>query len=244
MIDEMDERDAAATLESLHRSLTMQRASLAAEGLVPPAAVVTVASSPDGEEPVLNVDESDIEAVLHQLREEPADDDERASKFAIFEGFLSTVEKVRDDTFKFWEDAKIEFEGGGLRAAEAQLRRLDTRDSMGLSDDVFSEGAGAWFVQPMARQASRNSVALTSTLSSLRAKLMLLGKEDTECPCCLEPLAQDGLEVTTLSCCHRCCTSCWESWCQARIGQTAFCPLCRHADFLEYVLGAAAGGGD
>eukprot|EP00966_Prymnesium_polylepis_P202723 4696585-Prymnesium_polylepis.1 len=109
---------------------------------------------------------------------------------------------------------------------------------MGLTDDAFGGHTSVWFVQPMARQASKNNAAITATLASLRTKLELLAREGVECPICLEAI-EGETPATTLPCCHKCCTACWDGWTQARGGQhSAFCPLCRHSDFLEFVLSA------
>ena len=234
-IESMDSEQAEQTLDSLEASLVMQRASLAAEGLAR-----QLSNGADGSEvPATAAVTDDIEGVLRELREEPADEEECAAKFGVFEGYLSTVEKVRGDTFKFWDDAKAEFGDGARATVEAGLKRLDCPESMGLSDDAFG-GGGVWFVQPMARQASKNNAALTSTLASLRTKLELLNRE-CDCPICLEPIDTQSATTpaTTLPCCHRVCQPCWEGWTQARGMHNVFCPLCRHAEFLEFVLAAA-----
>lgn len=226
-IESMDSERAEEALDSLEASLDAQRASLAAEGLVAgvPGSMTAATAVAD-----------DIEGVLRELREEPADEAECTAKFGIFEGYLSTVEKVRGDTYKFWEDAKAEFGQGARVTVEAGLKKLDSHESMGLSDDAFGDASGVWFVQPMARQASRNNAALTATLASLRTKLELLNR-DCDCPICLEPIdSQSPSPAMALPCCHRVCQPCWQGWMQARGVHNVFCPLCRHADFLEFVL--------
>jgi len=237
-IESMDNARAEEALDSLEASLTMQRASLAAEGLVTAAPQNGTGAGSGTGTGVPAMADGDIEGVLRELRKQPSDDAECTAKFGVFEGYLSTVEKVRTDTFKFWEDAKTEFAPGARAAVETELKRLDNRDNMGLSDEAFGEAATVWFVQPMARQASRNNLALTATLASLRTRLELLNR-DCDCPICLEPLSTISSEVMTLPCCHRVCQPCWVGWTQARGVNNVFCPLCRHHDFLEFVFAAA-----
>jgi len=223
--------ESEAALDSMAAALAVQRQSLAAEGLLSPASAAA-----NNEEAAIS---DDIENVLRLLKDMPRDDEDCSSKFGIFEGYLATVEKVRADTLSFWDEAKPEFVAGAREAIEASLKRLDSAASMGLSDDAFDGQATAWFVQPMARQASRNNGTLTAILASIRTKLELLNRE-VDCPICLERLEADGQPATTLPCCHKVCATCWDGWVQARGGaHGAFCPLCRHAEFLEFVLSSA-----
>ena len=251
-IDSVDEAalDAQmASLDSLEQALAGQRTSLVADGVVSaPARVPQLAGGgpPPPAAPLAAVaEEADLEATIRALATEPDNDEERAEKYGVFERYLSTVERVRSETFKFWDDAQSEFAGGARRAADAELKRLDAPEAMGLSDDAFGSSVAIWFVQPMARQASRNNTALTRALAGLRTKLDLLSRQG-DCPICLEPFcppcdegAAEPKAAETLPCCHKVCTDCWARWNEVRRGG-AFCPLCRHAEFLDAVLGSGA----
>jgi hypothetical protein len=52
---------------------------------------------------------------------------------------------------------------------------------------------------------------------------------------------EGGLPFTTLSCCHKVCVECWAGWSrmQSQLQQPAFCPLCRHRQFLERIMTTA-----
>ena len=96
-------------------------------------------------------------------------------------------ETVRDETMRVWQTVRAEFSGPSLREAETSLERLDGRDAMGIADDAFADGHGIWFVQPMAKQVSRNSLAITRTLGALKARLELV--------CDVEQAARGGAHV-------------------------------------------------
>jgi len=88
-----------------------------------------------------------------------------------------------------------------------------------------------WFVYHMAAKVAKNNVMLEGVLKGINQKLEMLSKQD-ECPICLEELEGDH-EV--LGCCHKVCTECWVNWKEMQ-GRDAFCPLCRHNDFLGTVM--------
>lgn len=73
-------------------------------------------------------------------------------------------------------------------------------------------------------------------LEDFQKKLEFLAKNDQqECPVCLEPFEAEGEHAAaTLGCCHKVCKECWETWSQLMHGR-AFCPLCRHEEFLGEV---------
>ena len=75
---------------------------------------------------------SDMEKLLADLRDEPDTDAERAAKFALFEAYLETVTKMREQTFAFWQESKPDFVGvenpsapsGAVREVEKALNVL------------------------------------------------------------------------------------------------------------------------
>ena len=100
-----------------------------------------------------------------------------------------------------------------------------------------------WIVHAMTAQAARNARALDTVLSAIRTKLGLLSAQHT-CPVCYESFTDaDGAKpATTLGCAHKVCTECWSEWRQMQ-GAHAFCPLCRHDEFLHAVLPAGSATG-
>lgn len=251
----MDEgEDFEDALDSVQAALECQRAELAEAGSValPPPVQRDAGEGLEASRLVGGVGgvglAADMESALAQLRAEPTDDATRLQKFGIFEAYSEAVEKIRSETHRFWEAAKPSFADAQVRrAAEAELKRLDRAEAMGLPDDVF--GGSVWYVQPMTRRAYENNCACNRALASLRTKLELLSAGG-DCPICLDPLEEEegtagegnARGTTTLPCCHKVCTACWQQWAAVRGPHGAFCPLCRHADFLDFVLSAGARG--
>lgn len=167
-----------------------------------------------------------FEAILQSLLVEPTDEDEIAAKYALFENFLNTVVVLRDQTMLFWRENKDQFSGGAIHACEKDIRQIDSNDSMG----IFDESGGVWFVYHMMKKANQNSKAISKVLNTLKSRLEMLSARDLECPFCLESIDAQGEE--TLSCCHKCCKDCWSNWVEIK-GHGAFCPLCKHPQFVE-----------
>lgn len=179
--------------------------------------------------------ERGIRSVLNQLRVEPNNDAELATKFGLYEDYLSTVEESRKATHDFWDDCKEEFTGptGQSHVATSIQKSVDDIDKQENMGIIFHEHR--WFVYDMTQQADRNNTKLKDLLHQIEIKLELLNKEDDDCPFCLESL--EDKEHITLGCCHKACTECWSYWQELR-GRGAFCPLCRQTDFLENILSA------
>lgn len=180
-----------------------------------------------------SLNESGIQTILNQLRREPTNDEELATKFALYEDYLATVEESRQATHDFWDDCKEEFVGPSGQSHVAQsiqqtVDQIDSQDNLGI---VFHPNR--WFVYDMTQQADKNNTKLKGLLHSIEIKLELLNKEDDDCPFCLESLAES--EHVTLGCCHKACTECWSYWQELR-GANAFCPLCRQTDFIENIM--------
>ena len=178
-------------------------------------------------------DTSEIEQLLEQLRVEPAEDADRIAKFGLYEGLMSTVEAARKTTFEFYDGCKEDFaEAGGASvqaAIEHSLKRIDGGDNMAVDfrDD-------RWFVYDMTRKLDSNNAMLGRVLQDIKTKLDLIAQQD-DCPICLDSM--EGLapaDVKVLGCCHKVCAECWAQWEAIKHGH-AFCPLCKHEEFLTDV---------
>jgi len=157
-----------------------------------------------------------IEELLAQLRTEPANEEECAAKFMLYEGYAREVEPTLPPTV----------------AADLgnQIGKIDSTEAMGIPDDVRE-----WFVFHMMKKAERNNVSMARILDSFEKKLAFLAKNDQEeCPVCLDKFESGDKAPETLGCCHKVCKECWESWSQV-MGGRPFCPLCRHDEFLGAV---------
>ena len=178
-------------------------------------------------------DLSEIEALLRQLMTDPADDAERVAKFGLYEGLMETVEAARKTTFEFYDGCKVDFlEAGGesvQAAIERNLAAIDGGDNMAVD---FREDR--WFVYDMTRKLDSNNAMLGRVLQDIKTKLDLIAQQD-DCPICLDSM--DGMaanDVKVLGCCHKVCGECWAQWQAIKHGQ-AFCPLCKHEEFLTDV---------
>eukprot|EP01065_Artemidia_motanka_P007801 TRINITY_DN138_c1_g1_i1.p1 TRINITY_DN138_c1_g1~~TRINITY_DN138_c1_g1_i1.p1 ORF type:complete len:358 (+),score=133.81 TRINITY_DN138_c1_g1_i1:67-1140(+) len=191
-------------------------------------AVMQASASPTGAVHKPQSVEDDFRSLCEGLRKEPKDDEECSEKFKSYEKFLETVSQLRDQITVFWDDSKSVFEGRSQQEAEKQIKDIDGTVALGIVDDP-----AVWFVYLMLTKCQRNSVSMKGVLKDLERKLELLGKQD-ECPVCLEALA-DADSIETLSCCHKVCGPCWKYWAEMQHGH-AFCPLCRHREFLDVVL--------
>lgn len=210
------------------------------------AAGVTAADADVG------IGESELAKLLHQLHQEPSNDEERAAKFSLYEKFAETVSDARKATLEFWAEAQDEFEGGAKAKVEQDIKRLDGHQNLGFDFAQF-EAARRWFVHDMAQQAHKNADQVEGLLGGMRTKLELLTSQ-ADCPICLEPFSGEPeidattaassattvssctrLACSTLSCCHKVCTPCWQNWQTLNPGN-AFCPLCREQDFLVRIM--------
>jgi len=180
----------------------------------------------------------EMEKLLNELRKEPKDDAGRETKFKLYEKYQETIQDARKALFKFWSDCKKEFgatdgddgereKAAAVKQVESDLKRVDDARNLGFPD--FQ--SDCWFVYHMAIKVTKNNTMLGDVLKGIQTKLDVLAKQD-DCPICLEPLDEDP-EV--LGCCHKVCTECWANW-KAMQGARAFCPLCKHNDFLGSVM--------
>merc|ERR1712093_578117 len=122
-----------------------------------------------------------------------------------------------------------DFDGPAAAATEQELKNFDSANNMGIADNVH-----VWFVHAMTRRCHGNNAKLERVLANIKTKLDLLSRQE-ECPVCFEPFT--SRTFTTLSCCHKVCTECWQHWVQMRGGRNAPCPLCRNDEFLGSVGG-------
>jgi hypothetical protein len=187
---------------------------------------ITGAEAPQAFDRVLD----EMRCLLSELEQEPSNDEELSAKFALYENFFATVEDIRKATFSFWADNKDMFSGDAQRSAEKLLVNIDSERAQGIPDDDR-----VWFVYWMTKQAGENSSTIQSVLATLKTRLELLSQDDLECPFCLEKIPADN--ETALGCCHKACTTCWQHWLVLK-GNGAFCPLCKHNDFIAFIIQA------
>ena len=249
-LDDDDEEDALYGRLVASSSVALAAADGGAAGLPPPPPAAAVEIDADAlladeaaEEAELadELQASDMESLLADLRDEPDTDAERAAKFALFETYLETVTKMREQTFAFWQESKPDFVGvenlaapsgggGAVRAVEKALKQIDRAHNMGMPD---FDGP-VWFVHGMCKKAAQNSAVIDGVLRSVRTKLDLLSRQD-ECPICLECFDAEHIPQV-LGCCHKVCDECWAHWKEVRHGR-AFCPLCRNEEFVSEIVG-------
>jgi len=213
-----DEDELDAALDRAQEGLALAGHAWAAGG----------AAGLDAAEEALGAD--GLTSLFEQLRREPADDAECASKFALYEAHAETVSTVRMTLTDFYQSCKDEetITGDARRVIDAQMGKIDNADSMGLHDQDRN-----WFVYSMARKVSQNESAMGKIQEDIQRKLELLAQE-ASCPCCLEEI---DANPHVLGCAHKVCGTCWEMWsetCSQR-GKTPFCPLCREAEFREEI---------
>lgn len=171
---------------------------------------------------------NEIELLLEQLIVEPTDSSELTAKFSLFESFSLTVTTLRDQTMQFYEDNIDHFEGEIKASIQKDIRKLDSADAWSITDDPTK-----WFVYGMTKKSNENSISIQRVLASITAKLAALDEELGECPFCIE-IIQKGNEKM-LGCCHKVCVECWRNWVAIK-GHAAFCPLCRHQEFITDIL--------
>jgi len=172
----------------------------------------------------------ELTTLLGQLAKEPKLESEMVAKFALYENLQRTVAAVRDTTMAFWSENADQFVGASKASATRDIAAIDSGEAMGIQDDPRK-----WFVYSMAVKANQNSTLIGRTLAQLRTRLELLAQEAGECPCCLENIT--AANCTILGCCHKMCSDCWENWAELK-GADAFCPLCKHHEFVSEVFAA------
>jgi hypothetical protein len=180
---------------------------------------------------------SGFEGLLETLAVEPTDPNEVTTKFAIFENYLETVVTLREQTIEFWQTNRSQFEEeASLRSVVANMdraiRNIDQESSMTIQEGGF---ATRWFVYYMMKKANQNHEAISNTLKNIRSKLEMLTQEDIDCPFCLESVGRKDSDAVVLGCCHKTCKPCWANW-QELKGMNAFCPLCRHEEFIQSIV--------
>lgn len=171
---------------------------------------------------------------LRQLEREPANEAECASKFSLYEGFAKLTEDARKATLELWEQTEANFDATPATKAQIanEIKRVDRQENMGIREDPRK-----WFVHGMCQTTAHNARLLNGVLSGITTKLELLSSQ-TECPVCFEAFGPER-PSTTLGCAHKVCSECWEHWCAVNRHDSAFCPLCRHEEFLGRVFAAA-----
>lgn len=183
-----------------------------------------------------------LEALLRQVRKEPADAEECMAKFVLYEGYSAQLEKIRKALFDYYDETSPTVPANVSGEWQRQLKRVDSVEAMGVPDD----DGHTWFVYHMLKAAERNNGTMTAVLADFQRKIELLAQDDqTECPVCLEDFTAPGgpHAPETLSCCHKICEECWDNWKQVTHGRP-FCPLCKNEEFLDVVAQNAAHGRD
>lgn len=165
--------------------------------------------------------------LLGDLRIEPANDAERAAKFALYETLADTTGQVRRDLLSHWDECKTLFEGNAAAAMDREIKRIDREDNLGIADEGQES---CWFVYSMAAKTQANASMMNGIVRDIDRKLALLGQQ-SECPVCLEDFDAATRRAHVLGCCHKVCIECWEHWQEENHGH-GYCPLCRNDDFL------------
>jgi hypothetical protein len=80
---------------------------------------------------------NEMQVLLQQLRDEPGDEADSAAKFGLFEKYLETVEKMRQATFQFWEEANGDFPDGP-KVLRLSVTFLDLEPSRSGLNPVYS----------------------------------------------------------------------------------------------------------
>lgn len=201
------------------------------DNVVGMALVVKEAEESDVDDDEIQADISEFQALLEKIKTEPTDEEEIAANFKLYEQYLETVEIVRQSVFELWSESRESFPQSAVVTIERELQRVDSQANMEINFD-----SGRWFVYEMTQKAETNRQLLLKLSKSIQTRLELLNAEN-DCPICLEPMGQGNEErpITVLGCCHSVCTECWEHWMAMKHGH-AFCPLCRHEEFLEEIL--------
>jgi len=173
------------------------------------------------------VSTNEMDDLLRELRVEPKTDEENTAKFLLYEKFHEKVEKIRIDLFEFWSTTGTTLPQAVRQTFDRKLRDLDGEQNMGIPDATRE-----WFVFHMVKQVDRNITYMENVLKEMQDKLRLLANmQQDECPICLEKF-NPARQPEVLGCCHALCHECWNHWRQLR-GGGAFCPLCRHIEFVE-----------
>ena len=196
------------------------------------------------EEVALAVSSEDITAVLLGLRQEPKDDELMAAKFEVYEKFSEKVTVIRSALEEVSGSALRDLPDGAPRqGVRNDLAKLEGAEMSGIYDQ-----SRYWFVHDMMEKTASNCTAMDGMSNRIEALLKFAASNtQTDCPICLRAYAStvpgqtgevsDDGEVCvakTLSCCHSVCTDCWNEWVTLQ-GSSAFCPLCRNKEFLEFL---------
>lgn len=199
--------------------------------------VTRVIGGADGDAVVAaRMDDGQMEVWLNQLRLEPQNDEESAAKFQLYEGYSTQVEQMRKSLVDFHTECRPTLPEKVGVDMDKKVKGIDDAQSMGIYDE-----AREWFVFQMMRQAEKNNVKMAKILEGFETTLKFMRQNDQqECPVCLEPFQESGSHSPeTLGCCHKVCKDCWAHW-ETVMNGRAFCPLCRHDEFLGAVAARVA----
>jgi len=178
-----------------------------------------------------------VEAVLAQLKKEPKDEAECHSKFCLYAEYGEEVQNMRTEFVNFIDASQSDVPSAVASDMQKAKKRIDSAEAMGIPDD----DGHTWFVYHMMKQAIKNNKNMGSILTQFEQKLEFLrNNAQADCPICLEAFGTEEHIPKTLGCCHKVCNTCWAHWGEVMRGN-AFCPLCRHDEFLGEIALRAQG---
>jgi len=176
-----------------------------------------------------------VAAVLRQLKREPTDPTECAAKFALYEGYVSEVEAMRNTLLDLYEQSLPALPPVLVADMKRKIRGIDEDAALRIPDQ-----SKEWFVYHMMFQAQANNMKMASLLDGYEKRLKYaVACDQAECPICMDVFGSGPCAPETLGCCHKVCAACWRHW-KAVMRGRSFCPLCRHQEFLTTVATRAS----
>merc|ERR1712046_134621 len=103
--------------------------------------------------------ETGVAALLRQLAKEPAEAEECAAKFMLYEGYASEVENMRNTLFKFHEQSREALPCAIVGEMDRRIQGIDRVEAMQIPDR-----SREWFVYHMMCQAERNNMNMAGIL--------------------------------------------------------------------------------
>jgi hypothetical protein len=171
-----------------------------------------------------------IGALISQLKKEPRSDEEKASKFMLYEAYSMEVQSMRATLLEAHQDCRPFLNYAAAADIKQEITRIDSREAMSIPNE------SEWFVYHMMRVAERNNNNMARIFESIERAVNFEGaSEGSECPMCLERF--DGTRLLTLGCCHKVCHDCWKHWIDVMhaLAKHPFCPTCSATDFMGVV---------
>ena len=182
-----------------------------------------------------SVSEAQATSLMDELRVEPANDEERADKFKIYEQYLGVVTKAREECMNFHRAAAQDLKEHAsiLAKMEGSIKSIDSEGNTAINWDALGN---RWFVYDMTAQSDRNNTFIGRIFNGLKRDLEMIQDNDMDCPICLMNLTTVPSGIRVLHCCHKLCGECYDNWKMACQGGRVICPLCRQEDFQAAVV--------